>query len=107
MEITSTVERVEFISVSLSYITLRCDIIVLNMHAPTKDNSDDTWERFYKELRSTFNQLPDIDQILVEPIPITCNTLWSEIHKLTNSVLPQQWRDSVVYLFVKGIQMGL
>jgi hypothetical protein len=35
------------------YIILRgrwCDIIVLNVHAPTKGKIDDMKERFYKEL---------------------------------------------------------
>jgi len=41
--------RVEFISDRKSYITVRgrwCDIIVLNVHAPTEDRSDDTKDRF-------------------------------------------------------------
>jgi hypothetical protein len=37
----SAVKRVEFVSDRMSYITLRgrwCNIIVLNVHAPTEDN---------------------------------------------------------------------
>jgi hypothetical protein len=36
----------------MSYIILRglwCDIIVLNVHAPTEDNIDDKKVSFYKE----------------------------------------------------------
>jgi hypothetical protein len=36
----------------MSYITLKdcwCDIIVLNMHAPTEDNGDVIKDSFYKE----------------------------------------------------------
>jgi hypothetical protein len=43
----------------MSYTTqrrLRCDIIVLNVHAPTKDKHDDTKDSFYKELECIFNQ---------------------------------------------------
>jgi hypothetical protein len=37
----------------MPYITLRghwCDVIVLNVHAPTEDKSDDKKDSFYKEL---------------------------------------------------------
>jgi hypothetical protein len=40
----SAVKRVEFISDRMSYIILRghwCNIIVLNVHAPTEDKTDD------------------------------------------------------------------
>jgi hypothetical protein len=43
------IKRVEFISDRMSYIILRgrwCDIIVLNVHAPTEDKIDDM-ENFY------------------------------------------------------------
>jgi hypothetical protein len=36
-----------------SYIVLRgrwCNIIVLNMHAPTKEKNDDSKDSFYEEL---------------------------------------------------------
>jgi hypothetical protein len=42
--IISAVKRVEFFSDRMSYFTLRgcwCDIIVLNVHAPTEDKCDD------------------------------------------------------------------
>jgi hypothetical protein len=40
----------------MSYIILRghwCDIIVLNVHAPTEDKMDDK-DRFYEELEQVF-----------------------------------------------------
>jgi hypothetical protein len=46
-------KRVESVSDSMVYIILRgrwCDIIVLNVHAPTEDKSDDVNDSFYKEL---------------------------------------------------------
>jgi hypothetical protein len=49
----SEVKRVEFISDSMSYIILRgrwCNIIVLNVHAPTEDKTDDIKDRFYEEI---------------------------------------------------------
>jgi hypothetical protein len=42
--IISAVKRVEFVSDRMSYIILRfrwCHIIVLNVHAPTEDKTDD------------------------------------------------------------------
>jgi hypothetical protein len=40
----------------MSYIISRgrwCDIIVLNVHAPTEDKSDDVKDRFYGQLDRT------------------------------------------------------
>jgi hypothetical protein len=45
----------------MSYITLRgrwCDIIVLNVHAPTEDKCDDTKDRCYEELEGVFDRFP-------------------------------------------------
>jgi hypothetical protein len=59
--IISAAKRVEFVSDRMSYITLRgrwCDIIVLNVHAPTEDKCDDTKDSFYEELEGVFNQFP-------------------------------------------------
>jgi hypothetical protein len=45
----SAVKRVEVVSDSVSYIILRgrwCDIIVLNVHAPTEDKCDDPMTAF-------------------------------------------------------------
>jgi hypothetical protein len=44
------VKRVDFVGDRISYIILRsrrCDIIVLNVHAPTEDKCDDTKDSFY------------------------------------------------------------
>jgi exonuclease III len=45
----------------MSYITLKghwCDIIVLNVYAPTEDKDDDIKESFYEELEQVFDQFP-------------------------------------------------
>ena len=50
-------KRVEFVSDRVSYIVLRgrwCNIIVLNMHAPSEDKSDDSKDNFYEELEPIF-----------------------------------------------------
>ena len=47
--IRSAVKKVEFISDRVSCITLKgqwCDIIVLNVHAPTEDKGDDIKDNF-------------------------------------------------------------
>jgi hypothetical protein len=52
---------VEFVSDRMSYITLKgcwCDIIVLNVHAPTEDKDDDIKDSFYEELEEVFDQFP-------------------------------------------------
>jgi hypothetical protein len=49
--IISAVKRVEFGSDRMSYIILRgrwCHIIVLNVHAPTEDETDDVKGSFYE-----------------------------------------------------------
>jgi hypothetical protein len=45
----------------MSYVILRghwCNIIVLNVHAPTEDIIDDIKDRFYEELKQVFYILP-------------------------------------------------
>jgi endonuclease/exonuclease/phosphatase family metal-dependent hydrolase len=45
----------------MSYITLRgrwCHIIVLNVHAPTEDKTDDVMQSFYEELERVFDKFP-------------------------------------------------
>jgi hypothetical protein len=51
--IISAVKRVEFVSDRMSLIARsgRCDIIVLNVRAPTEDKTDEMKKSFYKELR--------------------------------------------------------
>jgi exonuclease III len=57
--IISAVKRVEFVSDRTSYIILRgrlCHIIVLNVHAPTEDKTDDVKDSFYEELERVFDK---------------------------------------------------
>jgi DNA-directed RNA polymerase subunit L len=57
-KIITAVERVEFVSGRIPHIILRgrwCDIIVLNVHAPTED-AIHMIDKFYKELKHVFNK---------------------------------------------------
>jgi exonuclease III len=57
--IISAVKRVEFVRDRMSCIILRghcCDIIVLNVHAPTEDKCDGTKGTLYEELDGVFDQ---------------------------------------------------
>jgi hypothetical protein len=59
--IMSAVKRVEFVSDRMLYIILRgrwCHIIVLNVHTPTEDKTDDVKDSFYKELERLFDKFP-------------------------------------------------
>ena len=60
--IVSAVNRVEFVSDRVSFnIVLRgrwCNIIVLNVHAQSEDNSDDSKDNFYEELEQIFDHFP-------------------------------------------------
>jgi hypothetical protein len=58
--IISAVKRVEFVSDRMSYIILRGRWydIVLNVHAPTEDKSDDVKNRFHEELEQVFDKFP-------------------------------------------------
>jgi hypothetical protein len=59
--IVSAVKRVEYVNDRMSYIIQRgrwCHIIVLNIHAPTEDSSDDMKDRFYEDLERVFNKFP-------------------------------------------------
>jgi hypothetical protein len=52
---------VEFVSNRMLYIKLNgrwCDIVVLNMQAPTEDKDDDIKDRFYEELEQISDQSP-------------------------------------------------
>ena len=56
-KIASAVKRVEFVSDRVSYIVLRgrwSNIIVLNVHAPSEEKSDESKDSFYKELERVF-----------------------------------------------------
>jgi hypothetical protein len=53
--------RVEFVSDRMSYIILRhrwFHIIVLNVHAPTEDKTDDVKDSSYEELDRIFDKFP-------------------------------------------------
>jgi exonuclease III len=59
--IISAVKRVKFATDRMSYITLEyrwCDIIVLNVHAPTGDKDDVIKDSFYEKLELAFDQFP-------------------------------------------------
>jgi exonuclease III len=59
--IISAVKRVDFVSDPMSYIMLRgrwCHIIVLNVHAPTNDNTDDVKNSIYEKLEHVFDKFP-------------------------------------------------
>jgi hypothetical protein len=60
-KIISAVKRVEFVSDTMSYITLIgrwCDIIVLNVHDATEDKIDYITDRFYEELEHVSDKFP-------------------------------------------------
>jgi hypothetical protein len=59
--IISAIKGVEFVSDRMSYIILIgrwCHIIVLNVHAPTEDKTDDVKDSFYDELERVFDKFP-------------------------------------------------
>jgi hypothetical protein len=54
----SALKRVEFVCDRVSYMVLSgrwCNIIVLNVHAPTEEKSDDSKDSFYEELEQFFD----------------------------------------------------
>ena len=59
--IVSAVKRVEFVNDRVSYIVLRgrwCNIIVMNVHAPSEEKCDDSRDSFYEELEQMFYHFP-------------------------------------------------
>jgi len=55
------VKRVVFVSDRLTYIVLRGgwhNIIVVNVHAPSEEKSDDSKDSFYEELEQVFDHFP-------------------------------------------------
>jgi hypothetical protein len=57
-KIISAVRRVEFVRDMMSYIILRgrwCNIIIVNVHAPCEDTSDDINDSFHEELGGAFD----------------------------------------------------
>ena len=54
-------KRVEFVSDRLSYIVLRgrwSNIIVVNVHAPSEEKSEESKDSFYEELEQVFDHFP-------------------------------------------------
>ena len=58
--IVSAVKRVEFVSDRLSYVVLRghWHNIVVNVHAPSEEKSDEAKDSFYEELEQVFDHFP-------------------------------------------------
>jgi hypothetical protein len=59
--ITSAAKKVEFVSDRMSYIILRghwFHVIVLNVHAPTEDETNYVKDCFYEELEHIFDKFP-------------------------------------------------
>jgi len=57
----SAVKRAEFVSDRVSFIVLRgrwCNIIAVNVHAPSKEKSGDSKASFYEELEQVFDHFP-------------------------------------------------
>jgi len=60
--IVSAVKRLEFVSDRMSYIVLRgrwCNIIVLKVHGPSEEKSDDSKDSFYEDLEQAFDHFPN------------------------------------------------
>jgi hypothetical protein len=59
--IISTVKRVEFVNERMPYKILRgrwCHIIVMNVHAPTEDKTDEVKDSFYEDLERVSDTFP-------------------------------------------------
>ena len=66
--IVSAVKREGFVSDRMSYIALRgrwCNIIILNVHAPNGEKSDDSYNSFYEELEKGFDHFPAYHTIIL------------------------------------------
>jgi exonuclease III len=80
----------------MSYILLRgqwCYIIVLNVHAPTEDKTDDVKDNFYEELERVFDKCHKYHMKIllgyfnakVGREDIFKPTIWNEsLHKISN-----------------------
>jgi exonuclease III len=88
--------RVEFVSDRMTYIILRgrwCNIIVLNVHAPTEDKTDDVKDSFYEELERVFHKFPKYQmKILLADFNVKLGRedifepiIWNEsLHEISN-----------------------
>jgi hypothetical protein len=94
--VMSAVKRVEFVNDRLSCIILRgrwFHIIVLNVHAPTEDKTDDVEDSSYEELERIFDKFPKYSMktllgdlnAKVDREGIFKPTIWNEsLHKISN-----------------------
>ena len=60
---TTAVKRVVFVSDMMSHIIHRgrwCNMIVLNVHEPNKEKSDDSKDSFCEELEKVFLSFPSV-----------------------------------------------
>ena len=59
--LVSAVKEVQFVSNRVTYIVLKgrwCNIIVLNVHAPSEKKRDDSKDSFYEGLEEVLNHFP-------------------------------------------------
>jgi hypothetical protein len=88
--IISAVKKVRFVSDRMSYIIPRgpwCHFIVLNVHAPTEDKTNDVKDSFYEELErfdlKKLNIVEDEEQFRVEvSIGVQLWNIWTQTWKL-------------------------
>jgi hypothetical protein len=101
--------------IRMSYIILRgrwCNIIVVNVHAPCEDTSDDIKDSFYEELRRVIDQIPRYDmKILLGKFnakvgreDIFKPTIGNESsHEVSNDNGLTNGKSQLLYLFIKGV----
>ena len=80
--IISAVKRVEFVSDRLSYIALRGrwrNIILVNVHAPSEEKSEESKDSFYEELEQVFEHFPKYHMKFllgdINPFPVPFKSL--------------------------------
>ena len=59
--LVSAVKRIEFVSDRLSYIVLNghwLHIIVVNVHTPSEEKSEEVKDSFYEEIEKVFDHFP-------------------------------------------------
>jgi hypothetical protein len=83
----SALQRVEFVSDTISYIILRgrwCHIIVLSVYAPTEDKTDDMKDSLYKALKLLFDRIPKYYKKIVLDVNAKLRVGKKDIFKPTN-----------------------
>jgi hypothetical protein len=83
--ITSAVKGVKFVIDRMSFITLRghwCHIIVLNVHTPTEDKTDDVKDSFFEELERVFDKFPKYHMKILL-LDFNAEVGWEDIFKPT------------------------